>query len=164
MTKYYRLKDFNKVIWLNTKQADVIDADRKNYTFYLPNIELRDITKLRVNSIAQITGGGGGGGGGGTNLIYSFKIDGIIYNQNCYYNSDKRGNPTLLIGGFHSHQDYSNMINELILAPQTINSLRISIHNMADSAGPVAGVDFALSLVFDEMELQSYVEIKKELF
>ena len=156
MTSYYRMKDFNKVVWLNTKQADVIDSDRKNYTFYLPNIELRDITKLRVNSISQITGTG--------TLIYSFKLDGIKYNQNCYYNSDKRGNPTLLIGGFHSHQDYSNMISELILAPQTINSLTLSIHNMTDSAGPVAGVDFALSLVFDEMELQSYVEIKKELF
>jgi hypothetical protein len=35
---------------------------------------------------------------------------------------------------------------------------------MADSAGPVVGVDFALSLVFDEMEQQSYVEIKKELY
>ena len=154
MTGIYRLKNLNKVMYLDTRKADYNDSI--NYTFRLPDFQLKDLAKMKVDTVSAY--------GVTTGQHITIKGGGIEYKMNHYYNSDRSGLPTLYMGTLSNNINEKSFEAELILPPQTINTITLNISKSIDGTALANDEYFIVCLVFSEVDTQTYVEIKAQQY
>jgi hypothetical protein len=154
MTGVYRLKNLQKLMYLDTKKADYNNGF--DYHFRIPDFQLKDIAKLRVDTVSAY--------GVTTGEHITIKASGIEYKNNHYFNSDRSGLPTLYMGTLSNNINEKSFEAELILPPQTINTITLNIKKTTDETALENDQFFIIGLVFNEVDSQSYVEIIKQMY
>jgi hypothetical protein len=141
-------------MYLDTRKADYNDSI--NYTFRLPDFQLKDLAKMKVDTVSAY--------GVTTGQHITIKGGGIEYKMNHYYNSDRSGLPTLYMGTLSNNINEKSFEAELILPPQTINTITLNIKKTTDETALENDQFFIIGLVFNEVDSQSYVEIIKQMY
>jgi len=142
-----------RILWLNSAFASSNNSDGNtyyNFTFNIPPFQLYNQTKLKVISYTSNESSA---------KIIVIKIDGLLYDANSTYNSDKDAYPTLFV----SHTGVASQLNNnqmsLALLPQQVSNITIHLSNSLSSrnagftiSGGGAG-NFILGLLFEDDEL-----------
>ena len=83
--------------------------------------------------------------------MWTFKLDNISYNHNCYYNSDNDGTPTILTRCFNGKS--SMMIDNisLELPPQDIVDFKLII--LDENNNGINSAKISLEMCIEEIEI-----------
>ena len=135
-------------IFINSAITEKVEANNIYYSFRFdtPPIVIKNKANLKVVNLSHYHTTEP------TNqrLIYIFKIEGIMTDNNKYLANDG-GLPTLIATNFQSTRNYTEE-NDIPLIKQSINSIKIIVSN--DLNNPYAGVpntfNFCISLKIEE--------------
>lgn len=154
MTGVFRLKNLNKLVYLDTKKKDY--TDNFNFTFHIPDFQLKDLAKMKVDTVSTY----------GEELTdhITIKIQDVEYKNNHYYNSDRSGNPTIYVGKLAGNIHEKAFETELILPPQTINKITLNITKTVDGSSLPSDIYFTVGLVITEVDSQTYVPITAQQY
>ncbi len=144
------IKDITN-IFINSKIAirdeTVVASGGKLYSIYIetPAIVIKNKANLKVANICH------SGTGHGDNII-TFKLDGIMTDNNKYISNDG-GIPTIIATTFNNTRNLYEE-NDIPLVRQTINSIRLVVSD--DLSNPFAGIadtmNFCISLKIEQDE------------
>lgn len=138
-------------IFINSRIAvnnsNVIAANGRIYSIYMdvPPIIIRNRANLKVANICH-----SGSGTGQDKVIYIFKLDGIMTDNNKYLSNDG-GIPTILATTLDSSRNLYEE-NDIPLIRQTINTIRLIISDSLTNvnAGIPDTINFCISLKIEE--------------
>jgi len=136
--------DYKKII-LNTKDADVINADKTEFTFNkLKPINVKNISYLKFDMLSGYVIAAN------IDKLFNIKVDGIDYNKSCYFNSDKNGIPTIAYHSLNgkSSTHLGNVALELV--QQDIPNIKLIIKD-ENGGGLQANEDLIVSLSIEEI-------------
>lgn len=149
----YRYKQ-SKIIWLNSAFASSSNSNGTTYfsfTFEIPPFQLYNQTSLKVVSYISNESSA---------KPIIIKIDGLNYDVNSTWNSDKEAFPTLYVNhtGVES-QHYNNQF-AMSLLPQQVSRITLYLSNSFSArnagftiSGGGAG-NFIIGLLFEDSDLQ----------
>lgn len=149
----YRYKQ-SRVIWLNSAFASSSNSSGNTYysfTFEIPPFQLFNQTSLKV--ISYITNESSA-------KPIIIKLDGLIYDVNSTWNSDKEAYPTLYVNhtGVASQQFNNQFVMSLL--PQQVSRITLYLSNNFSTrnagftiSGQGAG-NFILGLLFEDADLE----------
>ena len=143
----------NRIIHLNSAFASSTNVSGTTYyslTFDIPSFQLFNQTKLKVIGYTSNESSA---------KIIVIKIDGLLFDANSTYNSDKDSYPTLFV----SHTGVASQLNNnqmsLVLLPQQVSTITLYLSNTLSTrnagftiSGGGAG-NFILSLLFEDDDL-----------
>ena len=147
MSYLYKRKSYKKII-LNTEYAIAVQGKatsgtgNSEFTFSKFNtITIKEPSYLKVDAItADIS----------TNAVWTFKLDSISFNQNCYYNSDTNGTPTILTRCFNGKSSMMLDNIALELPPQDISEFKLVI--LDEAGNGIGSAKFNLELCIEEID------------
>ena len=143
-----------RILWLNSAFATSNNSNGTTYysfSFDIPSFQLFNQTKLKVISYTSNEA---------STKIIVIKIDGLLYDTNSTYNSDKDAYPTLFV----SHTGVASQLNNnqmsLTLLPQQVSNITIHLSNTLSTRNAgftISGGgngNFILGLLFEDDDLQ----------
>ena len=150
----YRYKQ-PRIIWLNSFYATSTNASGNttySLTFNLPPFQLFNQTSLKVVSYISNES---------TAKPIIIKIDGLNYDVNSTYNSDKEAFPTLYVNHTAvASQQYNNYFS-MTLLPQQVSTITLYLNNTFTARNQGFTINtsngaghFILGLMFEEADLQ----------
>lgn len=149
----YRYKQ-SRVVWLNSAFASSNNSSGTTYysfTFDLPPFQLFNQTSLKVVSYISNESSA---------KPIIIKIDGLLYDANSTYNSDKESYPTLYINHTGVESQHYNTQFAMTLLPQQVTRLTLYLSNSFSTrnagftiSGGGAG-NFIIGLLFEEDDLE----------
>jgi len=151
----------NRIIWLNSAFASSSNVSGTTYyslSFDIPSFQLFNQTKLKVISYTSNESSA---------KIIVIKIDGLLYDANSTYNTDKDAYPVLFV----SHTGVASQLNNnqmsLTLLPQQVSRITLYLSNSLSSknagftiSGGGAG-NFILGLLFEDDDLVIYNSVSQ---
>lgn len=150
----------NKIVYLNTDKATKTTSGTRNtsFTWFIDPINILDYAVLRIESISHHNTGST------NNAIYTFKIDDVLFNSRCYYNTDNCGATTIATCNFNGESNINYSSFALTLQPQNLNKITMYVSDNITNhlAGVPNGYSFVIALVIEEYDL-IYDEIGKSL-
>lgn len=135
----------NSAIAVNSENANTGNGRIYSIYFDVPPIIIRNKANLKVANICHM-----GSGQGQDKVIYYFKLDGIMTQNNRYISNDG-GMPTILATTFDSSRNLYEE-NDIPLIKQTINTIRLIISDdlLNINAGIPDTIKFCMSLKIEE--------------
>lgn len=155
----YKIRQ-NKIVYLNTTKATKTTSGNRytSFTWFIDPINILDFAVLRIESISHHNTGST------NNAIYTFKIDDVLFNARCYYNTDNTAATTIATCNFNGESNINYSSFALTLQPQNLNKITMYISD--DVSNYLAGVPntytFIVAVVIEEYDLV-YDEIGKSL-
>tara|TARA_R100000951_G_C2590109_1_gene164730 strand:+ start:319 stop:765 length:447 start_codon:yes stop_codon:yes gene_type:complete len=147
MSYIQKSKSYKKII-LNTEDAiasvgkATSGTGNSEFSFNKFNtITIKENSYLKIDAIsANIS----------TSAVWTVKLDNIMFNQNCYYNSDRDGTPTILTRSFNGKSSLNLDGVSLELPPQDINDFKLII--LDESNNGINGAKISLEFCIEEID------------
>lgn len=150
----------NKIIYLNTDKATKITSGSRNisFTWYIDPINILDFAVLRIESISHHNTGAS------NDAIYTFKVDDVLINSRCYYNTDNCGATTIATANLNGKTNINYSSFALTLQPQNLNKITMYVSDNITNflAGVPNTYTFVIALIIEEYDL-IYDEVGKSL-